>query len=239
MNFSEAVAFTLGRLAEREIAAGASDGPVVELVGWLDLQLDDAPALVVTGVNEGKIPQSVNTDAFLPDHVRRSLGLTDNRRRYARDFMMLTAILSSRSDVRLITGRRDAEDNPLTPSRLLLACSDESLARRVIEFYGDGSDGTTTPAAPLLAHGPARRFNIPRPHHPAARVGDDLPAQPLTSLRVTAFRDYIACPYRFYLRHVLRPRVHRRSIHRARRGAAFRRASSHHEVVQSLGDPAT
>lgn len=29
-------------------------------------------------------------------------------------------------------------------------------------------------------------------------------AQPVTSLRVTSFRDYLACPYRFYLRHVLK-----------------------------------
>ena len=29
-------------------------------------------------------------------------------------------------------------------------------------------------------------------------------AQPITELRVTAFRDYLACPYRFYLRHVLK-----------------------------------
>jgi RecB family exonuclease len=47
----------------------------------------------------------------------------------------------------------------------------------------------------LLEPGGRSRFLIPPP---------TLEQTPLTSLRVTAFRDYLACPYRFYLRHVLR-----------------------------------
>ena len=32
----------------------------------------------------------------------------------------------------------------------------------------------------------------------------DYEQEPLSKLRVTAFRDYLGCPYRFWLRHVLR-----------------------------------
>jgi RecB family exonuclease len=39
------------------------------------------------------------------------------------------------------------------------------------------------------------RFEIPKPA-PLAR--------PITSMRVTEFRDYLACPYRYYLRHILK-----------------------------------
>jgi RecB family exonuclease len=42
---------------------------------------------------------------------------------------------------------------------------------------------------------PKRTLQPPRPE----RLN-----QPLTALSVTRFRDYLACPYRFYLRHVLR-----------------------------------
>ena len=47
----------------------------------------------------------------------------------------------------------------------------------------------------MFAPGIARALPPPRP--------EPLPA-PLSRLRVTAFRDYLACPYRFYLRHVLK-----------------------------------
>jgi EAL domain-containing protein (putative c-di-GMP-specific phosphodiesterase class I) len=49
----------------------------------------------------------------LPDGVRRVVGLEDSRRRHARDVMLMTAMLRSRAEVRLIAGRRNGEDDPL------------------------------------------------------------------------------------------------------------------------------
>ncbi|MEZ6192916.1 MAG: PD-(D/E)XK nuclease family protein, partial [Phycisphaerales bacterium] len=86
--------------------------------------------------------------------------------------------------------------DPLTPSRLLLACDDETLVSRVRAFFAE-EDATETPATPITAGG-VNRFLIPKPI--AAPT-------PIDTLSVTAFRAYLACPYRFYLRYVLRLEV--------------------------------
>lgn len=166
--------------------------PAIELLGWLELALDDAPLLVITGLNEGHIPASRAADPWLPDSVRRRLGLTDDLRRLARDKLLLTIMLHSRDAVRAIACRRTAEGDPLTPSRLLLACDAPTQARRILSFYE--SPPTFEPPLMLIPCG-GGGFDIPRPVPPA---------QPLDHLPVTAFADYIACPYRFYLKHVLK-----------------------------------
>ena len=195
VSLAEALQLTVARLPERATEPQGG-GAAIELLGWLELQLDDAPVLIVTGVNEGAVPQSVTGDAFLPDHLRRVLGLTDNRRRYARDLMMLEAIRHSRPVVKLISGRRSGSDHPIVPSRLTLACADNRLAAWVSAFYDGQTDGVAE--APLLMQpGERSRFVIPTPQPPA---------EPLTSLPVTAFAPYLVCPYRFYLRYILKLR---------------------------------
>ncbi|MCE9591693.1 MAG: PD-(D/E)XK nuclease family protein [Planctomycetes bacterium] len=186
-----AVALTLARVASG-IVPDPRQGPAVEMLGWLELQLDDAPALIVTGVNEGHVPQSIHAHAFLPDHARASLGLADNQRRFAREIMTLAAILHSRTAVHLVTGRRTAEGDPLVPSRLLLACGLDELPHRVTKL---SSHPAPRPEPLLLPFGDTSRFIVPPPTPPA---------EPIRALSVTAFRDYIACPYRFYLKHVLK-----------------------------------
>src|SRR5207248_9646237 len=56
----------------------------IELLGWLDLPLDDAPAAIVTTFNEGWVPSSSTADAYLPNRLREALGLMHNDRRLAR-----------------------------------------------------------------------------------------------------------------------------------------------------------
>jgi hypothetical protein len=46
VTFADAVRFTLWRLADSETPVAAEPaGPAIELLGWLELQLDDAPHL--------------------------------------------------------------------------------------------------------------------------------------------------------------------------------------------------
>lgn len=171
-----------------------ADPAAIELTGWLDLPLDDAPAAIVVGINEGLIPQSNNADPFLPNSLRAALGMLDNARRYARDAHALSTVLHSRRHVRLIAARRDRRGDPLAPSRLLLAAEPDEVARRIRSFYG--SRTVASPAglpSPLVPRPDGPAFSIPRPRSQP---------QPPAVLRVTMFRDYIASPYRFYLRHV-------------------------------------
>lgn len=177
------------------------DHSAVELLGWLELPLDDAPALVVTGFNEGLVPASRNSDLFLPNELRRQLGLEDNDRIYARDVYALSLLAASRKSLKLIAGRRTAEGDPLAPSRLLFACEPEEVARRTLEFLQDSGDLKKSPESPpesrpgtLTAGREEPTFAPPPPLQPLPEVD---------SMRVTEFRDYLACPYRYYLRHRL------------------------------------
>ncbi len=179
-----------------QTVADPPDPGAVELLGWLELALDDAPALVVCGVNEGCVPSSLNADLFLPDALRTQLGLQDNARRYARDAYALSMVMTTREQVRLIAGRRSVDGEPLIPSRLLMATDAEARARRALRFFATAESSDHLPPLAGGWHSPRALsdFPVPRPQRQAS---------PLTALRVTAFRDYLACPYRFYLRHVL------------------------------------
>lgn len=196
VSFDEAVSFVVGRLASGHVPEPAG-GPAVELLGFLELPWDDADFAVLTDVNEGHVPDARQADAWLPDGLRSALNLPDNARRYARDVLLLNIVLRSKRRVTVLTVRRSAEGDPLTPSRLLLACDDATRVARVKSFYAEPEESDSTlPAAPTLwVPGGRNLFLIPRP------VLDD---PPLDKLTVTAFRDYLACPYRFYLKHVRR-----------------------------------
>ncbi len=172
------------------------DREAVEMVGWLELHLDDAPVLVVAGVNEPHLPESAGGDPFLPDALRSHLGLEDDGRRYARDAYRLTAILHSRPGVRLVSGRRDAAGDPLRPSRLLLTDRDGALARRIRRFTDEGAE--RPPALPLpLPSAPSSRFELP----PERRI----PLDPFPeAFRVTDFRALLSDPFRWALERRLR-----------------------------------
>lgn len=190
------------RFIDRSDAANIppeADAAAIELLGPLELHLDDAPALVLTGFNEGKLPSSVSADPFLPNNLRRQLGLLDNDRRYARDAYALSAILASRPHVTLITGRRTGAGDPLTPSRLAFATDPDTAARRVKHFADTGASATGIGLPPGLKPIESSAFVLPREPDVS-----DLP--PITKLSVTDFARYINCPYRFYLSRVLKLR---------------------------------
>lgn len=181
------------KLLQKQPTPSLPDADAVDVMGWLDIAHDDAPATIVVGLNEGLIPTSANADPFLPDRLRAALGVTDNQRRYARDAHALLSLLHSCRDSVLIAARRDARGDPLAPSRLLLATEGLETAERVRAFYRPSCPAPTAepPAAPLTERS---GFTVPRP----PRV-----VTPPKVLSVTAFRDYLASPYRFYLKHVL------------------------------------
>jgi RecB family exonuclease/inactivated superfamily I helicase len=192
---AEAIRLLLQSLSGQTVPPRA-DHTAVELLGWLELPLDDAPALIVSGFNDGLVPASRNSDLFLPNELRRQLGLEDNNRIYARDTYALSVITASRKSLKLIAGRRTADNDPLIPSRLLFACEPRELAQRTLEFLrGTSKSKPRIEFAGSLAAGREQSVFAP-----------PLPLEPLdevTSMRVTEFKDYLACPYRYYLRHRL------------------------------------
>jgi len=200
MTLTDAVALAF-RSLEQAAVSPAPDASAVEILGWLELPLDDSPALVVTSVNEGFIPKSQKNDAFLPDALRRELGLLHDDRRYARDAYALQVLAHSRSELKLISARYDTKRDPLAPSRLLFSGAAEQVAQRAMRWFSPPPPALPRPN--LLA--PAGKIpihsslEIPRP---------ELSDWELEEITVTQFRSYLACPYRFYLAHVLRLQAH-------------------------------
>lgn len=163
----------------------------IEMLGWLELAVDDAPHAFIVGVNEGALPESVNADTFLPDSLREQLGISCNATRYARDAVHLMSLIESRVTVRLITGRMNESGDPLRPSRLLLATSEEALARRVLRFAGEGAEPPAHAAPILTIAGSISGFGLP----PESKLRFDPP----TLLRVTDFGAFLRDPYIFAL----------------------------------------
>jgi ATP-dependent helicase/nuclease subunit B len=195
---SEALRLTLRQIDG--LVPPLPDEAAIELLGWLELPLDDAPALIVTGFNDGLIPAAVNADSFLPNSIRRELKLLNNDQRYARDAYAMSVLLASREDVTFVSGRRTSNNDPLLPSRLMFACDGPTVVERVGTFFHaveEGSSGTKRSpafASPLVAGQQESKFIVPRPLKLI---------EPVTALRVTEFKSYLSCPYRYYLRHRL------------------------------------
>lgn len=194
VDLSMAIRLLLQQLDAAKLPAPA-DPDAVELLGWLEVPLDDAPVVMLLGFNEGLIPASARADIFLPERMRNALGLVDNAFRLARDLLLLTQLLHSRTHTLLIAGRRSETNDPLAPSRLLFTGPAQDAARVVLQFYGDSHASPL--ARPWLEAGGQSKLLVPAPQ----------PHAPLTSLKVTAFRSYLSCPYRFYLQHILRLRT--------------------------------
>jgi RecB family exonuclease/inactivated superfamily I helicase len=191
-----ALRLVVERIAAERLPPPALTG-AVEVLGWLELPLDDAAGLIVTGLNEGMVPSVGSADLFLPDRLRGALGLEDNDRRYARDNYALNLLAASRR-LKLVAGRRGLEGEPLVPSRLLFACGEREMAERVRQYFDPDAAGQMVrldlPGRPRAGQA-VTDFAVPRPR---------ALAEPVTSLRVTELRDYLVCPYRYYLRHRLK-----------------------------------
>ncbi len=171
------------------------EGSVVDLEGWLELPWNDARFVIVTGMNDGKVPDTRPADVFLPDTLRRQLHLRHDDDRLARDSYLATSIVESRRQggrVCFITGKTGATGDALKPSRLLFQCSDAELPRRAERLFGD-------PTGLPASHPSSISFRLeaaPPPSVPPDRLK-------IKRMRVTAFRDYLDCPFRYYLKHVL------------------------------------
>lgn len=161
----------------------------VELQGWLELIWEDAPHLIVAGLNDGRVPDAVVGDPFLPEALRVRLGLKTNAMRFACDAYFLQALAASRATggrIDILLGKTSVAGDPLRPSRLLLRCEDEDLPRRIeFLFKGVESAGTNLPWRRAWRLHPR---NAPLPER----------------IAVTALRAWLNCPFRFYLSRVLR-----------------------------------
>jgi ATP-dependent helicase/nuclease subunit B len=164
----------------------------IDLEGWLELPWSAADTVVVTGMNEGAVPDGSISDVLLPDSLRRQLDLRHDALRHARDAFLLSALVASRpgeGQLGFMVGKTNARGDPLKPSRLLFQCEQEQLVTRCRQLFGEARD-----------HRAAAPFSVTFPLDAASAGNVTVPA----TLSVTALRDYLACPFRFYLSRMLR-----------------------------------
>lgn len=170
-------------------------GAIIDLEGWLELPWNDAPFLIVTGMNDGFVPDGRLSDVFLPDSLRRQLGLRHDEDRLARDAYLMQGLIESRQRngrVCFMVNKTSSTGDTLKPSRLLFRCSDAELPQRARQLFGDPDekqDNYPPTISFLLESVPPADISI-----------DKLDFKKLS---VTKFKDYLRCPFRFYLKHVL------------------------------------
>lgn len=172
-----------------EAIAMAPDDRVLDVQGWLELFHEPGRHLVVCGMNEGLVPGRASSDAWLPEGSRRLLGLSHDATRAARDAYLLTAMIESRragGRVDLLLAKTGAGGDVLLPSRLLLAAEEAELPARVKQLFRE-----IEPPDSSLA------WTLDEAWKWRPRVIDKVPR-----MGVTSFADYLACPFRYYLKHV-------------------------------------
>ena len=178
------------RLGEAAYELEPDEGEKILTDGWLELPFLDADEVVISGFAEGKVPESVVGHAFLPDALRRGLGLVDNEARTARDRTILAMTLACRAPeaVTVHFHSVDGKGDVMKPSRLLFDCKDDAeLVRRVTVLYATRAGTGETPAADL----PERwrlRLPVPPDHSDLLRTSP-------SSLDL-----YLHCPFTYILR---------------------------------------
>ena len=190
-----------------------------DLLGWLELLWNDAPHLILVGLNENCVPESIVGDAFLPETLREQLGLRTNAQRFARDAYILEALCRRRANkqgrIDILVPRYTHDHQPLKPSRLLFQGSSDQLIRRTRQLFLTNNASNTV-------EGDFRSAWTLKPP-------PDLTLPNVLS--VSALKDYLQCPFRFFLRHILKMRpvdVETRELNPAAFGTLF------HDTVAKL-----
>ncbi|MGB1259871.1 MAG: PD-(D/E)XK nuclease family protein [Akkermansiaceae bacterium] len=180
------------------LSEGSSE-TVLDMQGWLEVSYDNAPHLVLAGMHEGCVPDGQVDDVFIPDSLRQALNLRDSAGRVARDAFLLTSAIESRRG----NGRVDAVLAKFTdsgearnPSRLLMRRAPDVLPKIVSHLFAE--KGETQRAAGAWTRDWTLDFTtIGNPFSPEEG------AKPLSP---SALKDYFDCPFRFYLKRVLKMR---------------------------------
>ena len=160
----------------------------VTMHGWLELPWADAPNLLVLGCNDSFLPASLTMNSFIPQSLRRDLGLWTDEDRAGRDAYLLNWILASRNDehssVEFVLGKFSQDGSPLKPSSLFFICDEKDetkLPDRAEKLFADVLPQEKNPA-----------WAFPWKLKPGKH-------EKIRHISVTSFRSFLSCPFRFYL----------------------------------------
>lgn len=184
----DAFSLSLDTLSRTRLAEPRGEIDLV-LQGWLELLWEKSPNLVVTGLNEEHVPGIFISHPFLPDSVRQALDLPSQQTRFARDAFILACLARQRKThgrLELLCGQWSDDGDALRPSRLLFLCPDKELPQRVAHLFPEDK-------AQHAQAEPARTL--------AWKLRPDWAPRPFEAISPSRLRDYLTCPFRFYLTH--------------------------------------
>ncbi|MGJ8643957.1 MAG: PD-(D/E)XK nuclease family protein [Luteolibacter sp.] len=162
---------------------------VIDIQGWLELLYEPGQHLVICGMNETFVPARSGGEPWLSEAIRNALSLNSDSARHARDAYLLHAMLEMRREngsAHLICTKTSAGNQPLLPSRLLLQVPRTDLVPSVKNLFRN----TEPPEANLIWE-LDWKWQTPDTT-PRERIG------------VTSLSNYLACPFRYYLKNFAR-----------------------------------
>jgi ATP-dependent helicase/nuclease subunit B len=170
------------------------DRGAIDLEGWLELPWNDAPLMIVTGMNDERIPDGNLGDIFLPDGILKELNLRNADDRFARDAFLMQSLVQSRAEdgqIYFLFGKTSPAGDPLKPTRLFFQCSDQQMISRAGRLFKEAPNTEMN-----VAVEPGFLLQPPPPHESWQKQLE------LERISVTAFRDYLACPFRYLLKRI-------------------------------------
>ncbi|MBT8044095.1 MAG: PD-(D/E)XK nuclease family protein, partial [Verrucomicrobiae bacterium] len=195
----EAIEMMLEGIRSTKVTDDRAD-TVIDLQGWLEIPYDPASHLVLLGMHDECVPGGVADDLFIPDSLRKKLGLRDSRDRFARDAYLLHSAIAPRREngrVDVFVARFNDAGEARKPSRLLMRQRGKELAMVVNHLFAESDSNKARGGAWI------RDWQLQLPDCPNPYSGDDP-----HSLSPSAIRDYLDCPFRFYLKRLLNMRVY-------------------------------
>lgn len=194
------VRLALSLAGEKRFRQSLAKKPV-NLPGWMEAPWDPVPHLIVFGLTDDLIPSATHAHAFLPAKLRSQLGLTTPEQHFANAAFTLERLRQSRESLDgdrsrgrldIIVPRLDSNGDGLRPSRLLFQCADDELVRRVRHLF-EGE--IATEEQPY--------WRIPQ-NLKLAPAAQPKQAQAVRRrISATSFKDYLANPADFWLKHAL------------------------------------
>lgn len=161
----------------------------IDIQGWLELLYEPGKHLLITGMNEAFVPAKPGGEPWLSEKIRSILGLNNLTHRQARDAFLLHAMIRMREESgssHLFCGKNGPNGETYLPSSLLLQVPKDRLVSTVKNLFHE----IEPPEANLVW---SRDFIW---QTPKAKLPE--------TLGITSFSDYLACPFRFYLKHIVR-----------------------------------
>ncbi len=177
------------------------DEHAIETVGWLELPFDPATRVALLGVHAAALPGTTAETGLLPSALRTKLGLPTAHQRRMRDGFLLSQLQDrlcadelegSARRLLVLCPRLDIAGNSLLPSPMLFGGTREAVADRAVRFFDeDARKHETSLVCASTATAPSvSPFDALPKLHP---YPSDQP------LRVTDFKSYLNCPYRWHL----------------------------------------